>query len=91
MLRLRVGVHQVADLVVGAVYGGIDDELDVALGKGGDEAADDGDYRVLARGYGEDDLVLGVILDAEGGEVLEAVAVHAAHRLKDGDRRRVIG
>ena len=88
VLRLRVHVLQVRDLGVVAELFRRDDEFDVALGKIGDQTADDRRGRVALLAEAEDDLVFGVILPEETGEIFIGLGVGPARRLEDRHWRR---
>ena len=90
VFRFRVHVLQIGDLGVVAEFVRRDHESDVAFGKIGDQAADDRRGRIALFTDAEDDLVFGIILPAEAGEIFIGLGVRSANRLEDRRWRGVV-
>src|SRR5262249_3959492 len=90
VLRFRVHVLQVGDLGVVADLVRRDDEFDVAFGKIGDQTADDRRGRIALLTEAENDLIFGIILPEETGEIFVGLGVGPANRLEDRRGRGVV-
>src|SRR5262249_28292193 len=79
------GIHvlQIGDLGVAAEFIRRNHEFDVAFGKIRDQTADDRYARVALVADAEDDLIFGIILPAEAGEIFIGFGVRSANRFED--------
>jgi len=87
VFRRTVHVGEVTDLEVGADHPVVHDEGKVAPRQVAHDPLRDRDRGVLRVAHPEDDLKLGVVLLAEGAEVLVEPRFRAPERLEHGDGR----
>ena len=76
VFRLRVGMHQIAHLVVGTMDPIINNQFDINGRVHPDEPLDHRNHRIVRRSNGKDNLVERIVLFAEGGKVLETFRIH---------------
>ncbi len=80
-------VDETADLAIVTVLLRIDDDIDREIGKLRHQACHDRERRIALIPYAEDDLELGIILQAKGTQVLVQARFRATQGLEHGHGR----